>query len=48
MANELNEYEFEIPKYGWEGLTWIWMRRINWMNMDKNNELNEYGWEGWM
>jgi len=28
----------ELNEYGWEGLTErIWMRRINWINMDEKD-----------
>ena len=48
----------ELKEYGWEEWTErIWMRRINWMNIDEKgklneymnvkNEMNEYGGEEW-
>ena len=48
----------ELKEYGWEEWTErIWMRRINWMNIDEKgklneymnvkNEMNEYGGEGY-
>ena len=33
----------ELKEYGWEEWTErIWMRRINWMNIDEKGKLNEY------
>ena len=43
---KLNEYGwewYELNEYGWEVWTErIWMKRINWTNMDEKGKLNEY------